>query len=107
MFYHVNNGADIGAISGAIAQGQGVVAGVPDLCVCEPFEFNGVVYHGLYVELKKPVGGKLSPKQEAWASALRERSYWVISGIGGSSLVIDFILMIYKPRAQKPACMIR
>lgn len=105
LFYHINNGADIGGIAGAIAQGQGVVAGVPDLCVAEPFDFNGVVYHGLYIEVKKPKGGELSERQRLWAAALRERGYWVISGIGGASLVIDFLAMVYKPRVKKLACM--
>lgn len=105
LFYHVNNGADIGGVAGAIAQGQGVVAGVPDLCVCEPFDFNGVAYHGLYIEVKKPKGGALGEHQKLWAAALRERGYWVISGIGGASLVIDFLVMVYKPRAKKLACM--
>lgn len=105
LHYHINNGADIGGVAGAIAQGQGVVAGVPDLCVPEPFEFDGVLYHGLYIEVKKPKGGALSERQKLWAAALRERRYWVISGIGGASLVIDFLAMVYKPRVKKLACM--
>lgn len=105
VYFHINNGANIGAVAGAIAQGQGVKAGVPDLFVSEPFEFDGVLYHGLYIEVKKPKGGALSERQKLWAAALRERGYWVISGIGGASLVIDFLAMVYKPRAKKLACM--
>lgn len=105
LFYHINNGAHVGAVGGAIAQSQGVVAGVPDLCIPEPFSFNGTEYHGLYIEVKKPEGGELGERQKLWAAALRERGYWVISGIGGASLVIDFLAMVYKPRLKKPACM--
>ena len=98
LFYHVNNGANVGAVAGAIAQGQGVVEGVPDLVVAEPFEFLGVAYHALYIEVKRPKGGAVADAQTEWATALRNRGYWVISGIGGAGLVIDFLCDVYKPR---------
>lgn len=104
VYFHINNGANIGAVAGAIAQGQGVKAGVPDLFVSESFEFGGVIYHGLYIEVKKPRGGKVSDKQQLWRDALRERNYWVLSGLGGAGLVIDFLCEVYKPRIA-PKCM--
>jgi len=104
VYFHINNGANIGAVAGAIAQGQGVKAGVPDLFVSESFELCDVVYHGLYIEVKKPHGGKESDRQRLWRDALRERNYWVLSGLGGAGLVIDFLCVIYKPRIA-PKCM--
>lgn len=98
LFYHINNGADIGAIGGAIAQGQGVVEGVPDICVAEPFDLDGTVYHSLYIEVKRPKGGTVGAEQIAWRNALRARGFWVISGIGGAGLVIDFLCQTYGAR---------
>jgi hypothetical protein len=49
----------------------GVKAGVPDICI--PMPFGGC--HGLYIELKRTVGGKVSPKQAEWLGFLNEQGH--------------------------------
>lgn len=48
-------------------QRQGVKAGVPDLCL--PCPRGG--YHGLYLELKRRTGGRLTLEQRWWCEVLR------------------------------------
>ena len=50
----------------------GVQSGVPDLCIPIPTKS----YHGLYIELKRKKGGKLSDNQIYWLNLLRERCYY-------------------------------
>ncbi len=70
---------------------EGLTKGVPDLCIPVPT----TLYHGLYVELKKPRtdGGKPSDvkkEQKEWISRLRELGYKVevCFGSGEALLVI-------------------
>jgi hypothetical protein len=51
---------------------MGVMAGVPDLCIPIP---SGA-YHGLYIELKRLKGGKVSDSQSDWLLFLREKGYY-------------------------------
>ena len=50
---------------------QGVKKGVPDICL--PVAAHG--YHGLYIELKRRVGGRLSVEQKSWLNALNAQGY--------------------------------
>lgn len=50
---------------------QGVKKGVPDICL--PVAAKG--YHGLYIELKRRVGGRLSVEQKSWLNALNAQGY--------------------------------
>lgn len=52
---------------------MGVKPGVPDLCLAVPR--NG--YHGLYIEMKRREGGKLSADQKKWIDGLQENGYCV------------------------------
>lgn len=49
----------------------GVKAGVPDMFL--PVARNG--YNGLFIELKRRKGGRVSPEQKAWLKALNEQGY--------------------------------
>lgn len=51
---------------------MGVESGVPDVCVPIP---SGP-YHGLYIELKRKKGGKVSENQLHWLQFLREKGYY-------------------------------
>lgn len=49
----------------------GEKAGVPDICL--PVPRGG--YHGLYIELKRVQGGRISAEQMAWIQDLRAQGY--------------------------------
>ena len=51
---------------------QGVKSGVPDLFL--PVARGG--WHGLFIELKRQKGGRLSEDQKAWIDALNEQHYY-------------------------------
>lgn len=50
---------------------QGVLAGVPDICL--PCARGG--FHGLYIELKRKQGGRVSDAQGWMIKSLREQGY--------------------------------
>ncbi len=52
---------------------EGVKRGVPDLVL--PFPFNG--YAGMFVEMKKRVGGEVSKEQKEWREMLTGYGYCV------------------------------
>ena len=52
---------------------EGVRAGVPDLFLAVP----AFGYNGLFIELKKPKGGRVSDKQTEFISELSEQGYRV------------------------------
>jgi hypothetical protein len=54
---------------------EGVKSGVPDLFL--PVARGG--YHGLFVEMKREKGGRLSQHQKEWGEALTAQGYLVVS----------------------------
>lgn len=50
---------------------EGLHSGVPDLLLAIPRQG----YHGLFIEMKRRKGGKLSMQQEAYQALLREQGY--------------------------------
>lgn len=71
--YAVPNGGKRSAFEAARLKGEGVRAGVPDLCLNLP---RGGA-HGLFVEMKAP-GGRESPEQKLVMEELVEEGYCVI-----------------------------
>jgi hypothetical protein len=67
----VPNGGKRSKIEAACLIGEGVKAGVPDMCL--PVSRGG--YHGLYIELKRIKGGKVSNAQERWIDGLTANGY--------------------------------
>lgn len=53
---------------------QGTRKGYPDINL--PVPRRG--YHGLYIELKRTVGGKLDPAQKWWAHQLNQHGYMAV-----------------------------
>lgn len=70
-WYHVPNGGRRDEIEGAKFKRMGVSAGVPDICICVARKG----YHGLYIELKRKFGGKLSESQIRWKNDLIREGY--------------------------------
>ena len=72
LLYHIPNGAYRPIATAAKLKAQGVKAGVPDLCL--PVARGG--WHGLYIELKRRKGGKVSPHQSEWLQELTYQHYY-------------------------------
>lgn len=71
LLYHIPNGGSRDKIEAVNLKRQGVKAGVPDLHL--PVPRGG--HHGLYIEMKRAYGGKLSPEQKAWLKELSGQGY--------------------------------
>ena len=87
LMYHVPNGGSRDVREARRMKGQGVKAGVPDICL--PAARGG--YHGLYIELKRPRGGRVSEAQGEWIEALRREGYRaeVCAGFDQARAVIE------------------
>lgn len=71
LLHHIPNGGSRHKAEAARLKAEGVKAGVPDLCLPVP---RGR-YHGLYIELKRKRGGRVSGAQSEWMEALLRQGY--------------------------------
>jgi hypothetical protein len=71
LHYAIPNGGKRGQMEAIRLKQQGVVAGVPDICI--PVARKG--HHGLYIELKRVAGGTVSDAQQYWMEALAKEGY--------------------------------
>lgn len=69
--YHCPNGGSRNPVEAARLKAQGVKAGVPDLFL--PVPRGG--YHGLYIEMKRQKGGRVSDDQKDWIAFLTAQGY--------------------------------
>lgn len=77
---------------GAKLKRMGVKSGVPDLCIC--LARGG--YHGLYIELKRIFGGKLSDTQLVWRDILIKEGYMWREAKGSGEcirIVEDYLIL--------------
>lgn len=73
LMHHIPNGGKRGKAEAARFKAQGVKAGVPDIFLpCARGQ-----YHGLYIELKRVKGGRVSASQEEFIKSLRLQGYRV------------------------------
>jgi len=79
----VPNGGKRDAATGAKLMREGLSAGFPDLFLFVP---RGG-FHGLAIELKKRVGGKVTPKQAEWHSRLQSAGYACMVCYGASEAI--------------------
>ena len=74
LLHHIPNGGSRNKAEAARLKGEGVRSGVPDLCL--PVARGG--YHGLYIELKRSSGGRVSESQARWLAALTGEGYLAV-----------------------------
>lgn len=73
LMYHIPNGGKRDVTTAKRLKAEGTKAGVPDIHL--PVARNG--FHGLYIEMKKQKGGKLSKDQKEWLKALSDQGHYV------------------------------
>ncbi len=71
--FAIPNGGWRHPTTAARLKAEGVKPGVPDLFLAYPF--NGMP--GLFIEMKRRIGGRLSPEQQAWRERLSMHGYRV------------------------------
>lgn len=69
--YHIPNEGKRSRITGARLKAEGLKTGVPDICL--PIPRNGL--HGLYIELKRERGSRVTPDQLKWIEELARQGY--------------------------------
>ncbi|GHV06282.1 hypothetical protein FACS1894217_04630 [Clostridia bacterium] len=72
LLFHIPNGGSRSKAEGGRFKAEGVKAGIPDICL----PVGRGTYHGLFIELKRIDGGKLSKNQELWISRLNAYGYF-------------------------------
>ena len=73
LLFHIPNGGGRSKAEAGRLKAEGVKAGVPDLFL--PVSRDG--YHGLFIELKRQAGGRVSDEQKEWIQELRDQGYRV------------------------------
>lgn len=71
LIFAIPNGGQRNKITAARLKAEGVKPGVPDLFLPVP---KGI-YAGLFLEMKRRKGGRVSPDQVSWISSLMSRGY--------------------------------
>lgn len=73
LLFAIPNGGARDAVTGARMKAEGVKPGVPDLFL--PVARQGC--HGLFIEMKRRDGGRVTPEQQRWHDRLTEQGYLV------------------------------
>lgn len=71
LMYAIPNGGSRDRREAHNLRMQGVKAGVPDICL--PVPRGG--FNGMFIELKRRSGGRLSNEQKIWLELLRRQGY--------------------------------
>lgn len=90
LLYHPANGGKRGKQEAAKFKRMGVKPGVPDLCL--PVARGG--FHGLYVEMKRRDGGRVSSEQRTWLAHLTAQGYRALVAEGHEqaiALIRDYL----------------
>lgn len=74
LMHAIPNGGSRNAVEGRHLKEQGVKAGIPDIFL--PVARNG--RHGLYIELKRKVGGQVSPEQNKMLGELNRQGFMAV-----------------------------
>lgn len=90
LMYAVPNGGKRDIITASVLRDEGVKSGVPDVMLPAPIGR----YHGLYIEMKRQQGGRLSDSQKEWLHNLREQGYATVVCKGtdeAQSAIMDYL----------------
>lgn len=90
FLFHIPNGGHRNKVAAARLKRAGVKSGVPDLFL--PYPLNG--YHGLFIEIKRIKGGKVSDEQREFHSFLGEVGYLVYTCCGAEQtkrVICDYL----------------
>lgn len=93
LFYHVPNEGKRSPAAAMKLLAEGLKKGVPDNFL--PVARGG--YHGLYIELKRTKGGKLSLEQRQWLDDLNAQGYLAVECKGweaAAKVIENYIQMI-------------
>lgn len=71
--FAVPNGGFRHKITAAKLKAEGVKSGIPDIMLAWPNHR----FHGLFIEMKRLVGGRISDEQKNWSERLRVAGYAV------------------------------
>lgn len=86
LMYHIPNEGKRSRATGARMKAEGLRSGVPDICLPVPRGGN----HGLYIELKRRRGAKVTKEQLDWVAGLAAQGY-VAAVCRGCDEAIDMI----------------
>ena len=98
IIFAVPNGGGRTKTDASRLKNEGVLAGVPDLVV--PTARGG--YHGLYVEMKRRTGGRVSEAQRRVLDYLQDQGYFVTVANGADEAWdrIQFYMQARKTRVS-------
>ena len=91
LLFHIPNGGLRNKVTAARMKVLGVKAGVPDLFL--PVARGD--WFGLFIEMKRRKGGKLSPLQVDWIEALGRQGYKTVVCLGADAAIAaieDYLL---------------
>lgn len=74
LMYHIPNEGKRPTPTGARMRSEGLRKGVPDICLPVP---RGP-YHGLYIEMKRVKGSRVSNEQKQWLRDLTDQGYMAV-----------------------------
>lgn len=94
----IPNGGSRDKIEAAHLKAQGVKAGVSDILL--PVARGG--YHGLWIELKRRHGGKLSSEQETWLDAMQDEGYMAVCCLGFEEARTVIVEYLAQSRGTRP-----
>lgn len=94
--YHIPNEGKRGPVTAARFKALGLKSGVPDIFL--PAARGGCF--GLYIEMKRQAGGKLSDKQKEWIMALTSAGYSAVVCRGWEEAA-DVIMRYLRMRPTK------
>ena len=76
---------------------EGLRSGILDLMI--PIASNG--YHGMFIEMKRQEGGKVSEEQKAWIKLLNENGYRAVVCKGAKAAISEIEIYMEEKRDDK------
>lgn len=87
LLFHIPNGGYRHPATAAKMKAIGVKPGVPDIFL--PVPRKG--YHGLWIEMKRRKGGRLSEEQRAWLGAMFQQGYMAVKAAGADEAIAAIV----------------